>query len=207
MSDPEAYQLACLPSLSTATRPTRFSGRGVGLDVVRENVERLGGRISIASSPGRGSRVELALPLTLALIQALLVRSAGQLFALPVTRVRTSLDWTDADEGGGVAKPGGADPVRLDEWLGLNRAGSAGLARTALLLEAGGGSIGVVVDEVLGRREVVVRPLGPPLNSLVAYSGAAMLEDGSIVLVLDPESIVASRASNEPPRSSQVLLD
>ena len=89
--------------------------------------------------------------------------------------------------------PGGADAVRLDEWLRLEREGDGGGTESALLLDAGERSVVVVVDEVLGRRELVVRPLGPPLNALLAYSGAALLEDGSIVLVLDPEAIVARR--------------
>jgi two-component system chemotaxis sensor kinase CheA len=204
MSDTDAFLLATLPSLSTADRPNRFSGRGVGMDVVRENVERLGGRMSIQSTAGRGTRIDLALPLTLALIQALLVRSAGEMYALPVTRIKTGLSWSDAAGDPDATAPTGAEVVRLSELLGVDRDRESGGAETALVLDVDGRSVGLLVEEVLGRREIVVRPMGPPLTALKPYSGAALLEDGSIVLVLDPDSVVtpASRATSETAHSA-----
>ena len=205
MSDAEAYLLSTVPSLSTVDRPTRVSGRGVGMDVVRRSVEQLGGSLSLSSQPGCWTRVELRLPATAALIQALLLRSGEDLFAMPVSRVRTTLDWRCGAHPGAEEVPDGAPGalrvVRLDAWLGLPPADEPRGNLTALLLDLEDRNVGLVVDEVLGRRDLLVRPLGAPLSSMAPYSGAALLDDGSVALVLDVERLAALRREDGAPRA------
>lgn len=205
LSDRDALLLATLPKVSTHAQVTRFSGRGVGLDVVRDGVERLGGRLSIDSRPGRGTRIDLALPLTLALLQALLVRCGERLFALPIARVQSTISWENSPKRS-EAREGGPALVHLRDRLDLGRTAAPTSDATALLFEIEGRPAALVVDEVIGRREIVVRPLGPPLNALRHYSGAALLDDGSIVLLLDPDSIVSGQdaAEGRLPRSIHV---
>ncbi len=196
MSDAEALLLSTLPGLSTAAKPTEVSGRGVGMDVVRSAIEGLGGRLEIDSDPGRGARIRILLPLTLAVVQALLVRSRGDLFALPISSAERMLPLGEGTRRTAKGRPllpeeeEGIELLPLDECLGLDgeRPPWQG-TRAVVVCPIGERRVGIVVDEVLGRREVVVRPLASPLRALETYSGAALLEDGSIVLVLDPASL------------------
>ena len=182
LTDGEALLLITQPAFSTAAHLTEISGRGVGLDVVRNAIEQLGGRLGIESEPGRGSRFEVVLPLNLALVRALLVRCAGELFALPVSQIEKTLD-PATEPAGGIPLP----RVRLAERLGLDPPVSACPSTPAvLLMHLPRGPLGLVVDEVIGQRELTVKPLPPPLDALSSYSGAALLEDGSIALVVDP---------------------
>lgn len=202
LSDADCYELITLPAFSTTAQATRVSGRGIGMDVVRRNVEHLGGRLSIRSEPGRRTRVEMDMPMTLALVPALLLRCAGQLFALPLGRIRES------DEGG--REPAGPAPgergeeprserpvIRLRDHISAPPPAGRPADEATLLLDSTYGSMDIVVDEILGKREIVVRPLRPPLNELRHYAGAALLEDGSIALVLDPDELLLDR----PPRT------
>ncbi len=188
LGEDESLMLATLPGLSTAEILTDVSGRGVGLDAARAAIEALGGRLEIRSSAGRGAQMRMLLPLTLALVPALLVRSRGQLFALPSSGVERMLPPPPA---GATAEPSPV-VVRLDERLGLPHATTAaGDTGPALLCPTGERPLALIVDEVLGQKEIVVKPLRSPLGLLEEYSGAALLEDGSIVLVLDPPALLA----------------
>jgi len=192
LSDAEALMLTTRPGFSTAPELTQLSGRGVGMDVVRRNVEDLGGRLRIESQPERGTRVELELPLNLALIPAVLVRCAGELYALPVQQVLETLDLdavgTRVAAGDEVssAKNGAIELQRLSERLGIEEPDAqAGSPGAVLVLTEAPRRIGLVVDEVLGQRQIVVKPLREPLAGLRPYSGAALLEDAAIALVID----------------------
>lgn len=192
LSDREALMLTTRPGFSTAPEVTQLSGRGVGMDVVRRNVEDLGGRLRIESQPGRGTRVDLELPLNLALIPAVLVRCAGESYALPVQQVLETLDLDTAGArvaAGHEASSGANGTIelqRLSERLGIEKPGAqAGRPGTVLVLNETRHPIGLVVDEVLGQRQVVVKPLREPLAGLRPYSGAALLEDATIALVID----------------------
>jgi len=192
LSDGEALMLTTWPGFSTAPEVTHVSGRGVGMDVVRRNVEELGGRLRIESQPGRGTRVELELPLNLALIPAVLVRCAGESYALPVQQVLETLklDAAGARVAAGHEAPsatsGAIELQRLSERLGIDTTrAQADSPGTVLVLTETPHPIGLVVDEVLGQRQVLVTPLRGPLAGLRPYSGAALLEDATIALVID----------------------
>ena len=194
MPDADAIQLITQPGFTTAAETTEVSGRGVGMDVVRTAVEAVGGRLRIDGRPGHGARFEITLPPTVALVQTYIVRASGFAFAIPLASLKRM---APMDDQGTTWRDGrrfwnvGAEEVpvwALAEVLGLSsQEATAGMA---LITEsASKAKVGIEVDEVVGRRELVVRPLPVPLSSLRGYSGAAVLDDGSIVLVLDPASL------------------
>jgi two-component system chemotaxis sensor kinase CheA len=195
LSDRDALHLITAPGFSTVDETTEVSGRGVGMDVVRSAVEALGGRLRIDARTGRGTRFELALPPTVALVQTYIVRASGQAFAVPLnalTRMAPMDDTVTSWREGRRFWSSGSEEIEvwaLRDVFGLGGA-PATTSGMALIGESTGGSaVGIEVDEVVGRREIVVRPLPPPLSGLQGYSGAAVLDDGSIVLVLDPANL------------------
>jgi len=195
MSAAAARQLITLPGFSTVEETTEVSGRGVGMDVVRSAVEGLGGRLRIESEPGRGTRFTISLPSSVALVQAYLVRAGQATFAVPLASIGRmapmddqSTAWRDGRRFWSI----GAEDVPIAGLREILELGGPAPVRggMALLGETPDGrSVGVEVDEVLGRREIVVRPLPAPLADLPGYSGAAVLDDGSIVLVLEPAQL------------------
>jgi len=191
LDDGEALMLATLPNVSTASRVSHVSGRGVGLDVVREAVKRLGGFLAIRSSPGAGTSLCLSVPFSVALFAALLVRSRGQLFAVPMAAVERAIDThAPAPFGGDVPAP-----LRLDERLGLMADAQAAPDdpnRWLITIRAGDRTGGLRVDEIIGHKELVVEPLRGPISRLRHYAGAALLDDGTIALVLDPTRLLGA---------------
>lgn len=196
MEDAEALHLITVPGFSTVEETTEISGRGVGMDVVKNAVEAIGGRLRIEATPGRGTRFSLALPPTVALVQSYVVRASGISFAVPLaalTRMAPMDDQGTAWRDGRRYWNLGSDEVpvwALRDVLSLTGPTPTVGHGLALIAESGRGTtVGIEVDEVVGRRELVVRPLPPPLTGLRGYSGAAVLDDGSIVLVLDPANL------------------
>jgi len=190
---------------STAATVTETSGRGVGLDAVRVMVGRLKGTVGLSSVPGVGTTFTVRLPLTLAVIRALMVRSAGQTFAVPLGAVAEvlRLDPGAADSLGGedVARVAGRTHPRvtLAALMGLkNTPAPAGTRPPAVVLAVGDRRYVVVVDEVLGGREVVVKPLGSHLRRVPGVAGATLLGDGSVVLILDPLDLFATPVAAAP---------
>jgi len=196
LPDADALMLVTVPGFSTVEETTEVSGRGVGMDVVKNSVEAIGGRLRIDSTFGRGTRFELVLPPTVALVQVYIVRANGAAFAVPLAALTRMAPMDDQGttwrDGRRFWNLGSEDiPVwTLRDVLALPGApGSVGQGM-ALIGESGGGdTVGIEVDEVVGRREIVVRPLPAPLTGLAGYSGAAVLDDGSIALVLDPANL------------------
>ena len=194
LADADALLLITHPGFSTAAVMSEVSGRGVGMDVVKHAVEATGGRLRIDARPGRGARFELALPATVALVQAYVVRASGVSFAVPLAAL---LRMAPMDDHGTIWRDGrrfsSAGSEEIPVWalcdvLGLPHVRPVG--GMALIAEsARGTTVGIEVDEIVGRREIVVRPLPVPLSGLPGYSGAAVLDDGSIVLVLDPANL------------------
>jgi two-component system chemotaxis sensor kinase CheA len=210
LGERELLQLIFLPGFSTAEAVTNVSGRGVGMDVVRTNVEKIGGKVEIDSRPGKGTTMRLRIPLTLAIIPALIVRTLNQSFALPQgalselvhvppERAASSIEWM---EGTPLYRLRGQllPLIFLDQMLspGLPRALSeendhSQRDRFIAVLDADGRRFGLVVDGLADPEEIVVKPLSAVLKSIGLYSGATVLGSGDLALILDPGSI-ASRA-------------
>jgi two-component system chemotaxis sensor kinase CheA len=190
----DPLQYAFEPGLSTASAVTRISGRGVGMDVVRTNVEGLGGRIELRSAPGLGTTVRIRLPLTLAIIPGVVVQGGGRTFVLPRRHVRELLRVHDRGSPFYPVRGAMLPVVRLAEALGLPPAGSDG---ALAVVETEGRRFGLFVDRILDTQDVVVKPLGDPLRGLPVYGGATTLVDGAVALILDVGG-VAEHAGIEP---------
>ena len=195
----ESLLLVTLPGFSTAEQTTEVSGRGVGMDAVRHRVESLGGRFDLRSVPGEGSEMEMSLPLSMAAVPALMLRSGERLFAVPIASVERGIR-LEGPRGRPVAPGAGEDGAALPLVDLAERLGLPGSDQSepgwALILPSEAGSTGLIVDELLGRRELIVRPLEAPLKGLREYSGAALLEDGRIALVLDPTELIPAGAGS-----------
>jgi two-component system chemotaxis sensor kinase CheA len=199
MPDEEVVELIFAPGFSTAAVVPDISGRGVGLDVVRSNVRKLNGRVGVRSTVGKGSIFTIKLPLTLAIIDALLVKSGEQVFAIPGTSVEETLIVPPESlshltsrqainlrgEVLGVCRLKhllkSASPVNVaDEADGLS----------VVVVSAAGRRMGIIVDTFVRRQEVVIKPLAPYLASLPGISGASIMGDGGVVLILDPAELL-----------------
>ncbi len=198
LSDRDALMLVCLPGFSTAHAVTETSGRGVGMDVVKSAVGNLGGTLEIISAPGQGSRFQMRLPLSIAIIKTLLVSCAGRSLAIPITRVQRTLDLSTSE----IQQSGQNRTFRLEEELvclfslaealGLPKV-AAGAITWVILTEVQGRRIGLEVDNFLGHREVFVKSLGFPLNLLTGLSGATVEGNGQVVFIVDPQSLLEER--------------
>ena len=198
LSDRELLQLIFLPGFSTAEKVTNVSGRGVGMDVVRTNVERIGGKVELDSRPGSGTTLRLSIPLTLAIIPALIVRSRGQNFALPqgalfelvhlsAGQAREEIEWL---ENAPLYRLRGRllPLVFLDRLLAQTEAGGDAGCYIAVL-NADGRRYGLVVDGLADPEEIVVKPLSAVLKRIGMFSGATVMGNGEMALILDPGAI------------------
>ncbi len=198
LSDRDVLMLVCHPGFSTAKEVTETSGRGVGLDVVKEAVRSLGGTLEIISAPGKGARFQMRLPLSIAIIKILLVSCADHLLAIPITRVQRTLDLPTAE----IQHSGQKRVFRLGEEvvtlcslaeiLGLPEV-AAGETSWVILTEVQGRRVGLQVDHFIGQREAFVKNLGFPLNLLTGLSGAAVEGDGRVVFIVDPQTLLEDR--------------
>ncbi|MEN6539787.1 MAG: chemotaxis protein CheA, partial [Mizugakiibacter sp.] len=192
MADEECYELIFLPGFSTRSEISDISGRGVGMDVVKTRVAELGGTIAIRSQVGRGSEIKVSVPLTLAILRALMVRVAGRMLALPLANVSEvfELDASRVRTVDGrevVAHRARPLPLsRLDRWLGADaNAADAGAREHVAVVHIGHQRVGCVVHEVVGREEVVIKPLGALLRQVPGIAGATITGDGRIALIVD----------------------
>jgi two-component system, chemotaxis family, sensor kinase CheA len=192
----ELLALIFQPGFSTAEKVTNLSGRGVGMDVVKTNVEKVGGTVDLQSTPGVGTTVKIKLPLTLAIIPALMVMSGGERFAIPQASLRELLRLESAD-GNRIEFVQGYPVYRLRghllPLLYLNRElnlpgatpnGTCGPANI-VVVRADTHEFGIVVDEIGDTEEIVVKPLRRQLKQLTVYSGATIMGDGQVALILD----------------------
>ena len=205
LGDREALDLMFLPGFSTAERVTGVSGRGVGLDVVRQQLEQAGGRVEVDTRPGAGTTFTLVLPLTLATLRALLVGVQGHLYALPLADVgevvRVDPDALRSVQGRWATTVRGQVVPLL--WLRQFgdprfRPQPAGEPLVAVLVEHQGQPVGLVVDRLLGEQEVVVKGLGELLAGTRGLSGATILGDGRLALILDTPALVTELAFGGP---------
>lgn len=212
MPDAQVQRLIFAPGFSTAEAVTNLSGRGVGMDVVRSNIEQIGGQIDLDSLPGRGTSFRIRIPLTLAIMPALVVGAGGQRFALPQSSV---LELVRLRAGGDprLDRLGDmrllrlrdllAPVVALHEALGLPDPGVE--PRFAVVADIGGRRFGLLVDEVLDTEEIVVKPLSARLREIPRFAGATILGDGSVVLIVDMRDL-AALAGEPPARDGQAEL-
>ncbi len=215
LHDADAANLVFRSGLSTSQRVSHISGRGVGLDVVRQNVADLHGSLSVDSSPGRGTTFTMVLPLTLASSRGLLLTAAGQTFALPLTTVErmilirqadvTVVDGKDAilDQGQPVAL------VRLASLLELPvETAAEGAAETGpnivIIISVAGKRLGLMVDNLVGEQEIVIKNLGKQLVKVGGFMGATMLGSGQIILVLHAADLLKLASWSHPRRTNPV---
>jgi two-component system chemotaxis sensor kinase CheA len=194
MSEAELLQLICRPGFTTARRITEISGRGIGMDVVRHTVDQLGGTLQILSSRGQGVCFRFILPLTVSIVPVLLVEADGHMVALPLIWIEQTLD-VPRQQLRGFGNSHTADLgdrqlrlVFLSGLLGLP--GATGSHASTIVCELRGGHAGLVVDAVAGQKEVFVKPLAFPLNTIHGLSGATILGDGRVVFLVDPCALI-----------------
>jgi chemotaxis protein histidine kinase CheA/CheY-like chemotaxis protein len=211
-SDEQIVAAIFEPGVSTRDAADELAGRGVGLDVVRENIARLGGEIAVTSTPGAGTRFSIRLPLTTAITQAFLFKVAGHVYALPNVHVVESrpLESSSPVLPSHIAQHGAPVPlVSLHKVLGVE--GPADVRRVPILLvDFAGRRLAATCDKVIGPREIVVKSLGPLLAPLGLYAGATISGSGKVQLIIDPaalaqiaypaaEPATTPLAPNEPP--------
>jgi two-component system chemotaxis sensor kinase CheA len=196
LTDEQAVHLIFLPGFSSAETVTDVSGRGVGMDVVRESVRKLRGTVDISTTKGKGVTFRIQLPLTLAIIEVLLVRAGALAYALPIHSVRETL-LVDSSEIETMEKKavifirGQALPLmELRVLLGGGPTVPHQWRVPVVVLGIAGGKVAVSVDELLGKQDVVMKPLGEYLGKVEGVEGAAILADGSITLIIDLEFVL-----------------
>jgi chemosensory pili system protein ChpA (sensor histidine kinase/response regulator) len=202
LTDEEAMQLILEPGFSTAGRVTQAAGRGVGMDVVATEVKKMGGGLFIESTAGKGSRFTIRLPFTLAISQALIVRVADELYALPLATVEGVVRLPRKIVARHLGKDApmfeyGGQKYRFQQLgsfvgLGPTRLPEADVSMSVVLIRAGEHSTALVTDELVGSREIVVKSLGPQISGIRGIAGATILGDGRIVIILDMGSLVRS---------------
>jgi two-component system, chemotaxis family, sensor kinase CheA len=197
LTQQEVFNLVFLPGFSTAEKITNVSGRGVGMDVVRTNLEKIGGTADLHSVAGKGTTVRIKIPLTLAIIPALVTRCEGERFAIPQISLTELVRLESAKN---IEQAHGAPVYRLRGHLlplvylrdvlyprptGKTRVRDETESINIAVLQAGSRRFGLVVDEILDTEEIVVKPLGKQLKGISAYAGATIMGDGSVALILD----------------------
>lgn len=199
----EIFLLIFAPGFSTAETITDVSGRGVGMDVVRRNIEKLRGRIEIQSAAGRGTTFTLLLPLTLAIIDGLIVGLGDERYIIPTLSVRESfrprpgMVSTVHERGEVVSVRGRLTPLlRLGNHLGTRAHALDPTDGIVVVVESGDGSRGLLVDRLIGKQEVVIKSLGESFKRNNLLAGAAILGDGRVGLILDVDTLVKSPVSD-----------
>ncbi|OXS16724.1 chemotaxis protein CheA [Zobellella denitrificans] len=201
LSEQEVYQLIFEPGFSTADTVTNLSGRGVGMDVVRRNILALRGRIDLDSRPGQGTRISIRLPLTLAIIDGFLVGVGGERYVVPLDTVQECIELSEADrrlarEHSYLNLRGEVLPlIKLGEHFGL--AAAKGRRENVVVVQCAGQKAGLVVDELLGEHQTVIKPLGKLFGALRGIGGSTILGDGSVALILDVSTFVQAMISRE----------
>jgi two-component system chemotaxis sensor kinase CheA len=198
LSDREAYNLIFLPGFSTAAAVTNISGRGVGMDVVKSHIEKIGGVVDLFSRPGEGATVKIKIPLTLAIIPGLVITSGGERFVIPqvslLELIRIEADSKEKHieyvHGTPVyRRRGSLLPIAyLNQVLSLNDL-DGDEAISMVVLQVEDRQFGLVVDGINDTQEIVVKPLGKQLKGLTLYAGATIMGDGRVALILDVQGI------------------
>ena len=207
LTESEIFSLIFQPGFSTAEKVTDLSGRGVGMDVVRRNIENLRGKVEIQSRPGQGTTFTILLPLTLAIIDGLLVGVGGERYIIPTLSVRESFRpppgtvKTVQGRGEVVSVRGRQTPLlRLGHYLGRTSRAVKPEDGIVVVVESGDAARGLLVDELLGKQEVVIKSLGHAFGQQNLLAGGAVLGDGWVGLILDVDTLV--QMPYHPPQSA-----
>ena len=209
LTESEIFALLFQPGFSTAKQVTDVSGRGVGMDVVRQRVDRLRGSIDVSSEPGAGTQVTLRLPLTLAIIDGLLVNIGEACFVLPLANILECIELTQADISQANGKPMANVRGEIVPYLRLRERFNMRMPRPEIeqimVVQTEQGRYGFVVDKVLGNCQTVIKNLGRFYRHVQVVSGATILGNGTVALILDPERLaqdavraVSQRARGRP---------
>jgi two-component system, chemotaxis family, sensor kinase CheA len=207
LSEDEINNLIFLPGFSTAEKISDISGRGVGMDVVRRNIQDVGGRISLRSDRGRGMTIQLALPLTLAVMDGMVIRVGQETYVMPMSAIVECLRPPPADlhnligTSGMLTLRGTLVPlVQLVELLDIRSAATASEERVVIISDAGEGTrFGIVVDELLGHQQVVVKSIEESYGSVPGIAGATILGNGRVAFILDVEKLSDIASSQNVP--------
>lgn len=197
LSDQQVFQYILKPGFSTADKVTSVSGRGVGMDVVNTNMQQIGGMIELSSREGVGTTVRMKIPLTLAVISALIVKCANAVFALPqmnlLELVRLQADDKNLRHFGErmvlSLREDLLPVIRLEDLMQLERSTPRPDSELVMVLQIGSARFGVCVDAVLDTEEIVVKPSSGLLSTLTVYAGNTILGDGTVVMILDPAGL------------------
>ncbi|OQX73342.1 MAG: chemotaxis protein CheA [Campylobacteraceae bacterium 4484_4] len=196
LSDKEAYSLIFKPGFSTAVQVTGVSGRGVGMDVVKTNIEKLNGIIDIESELGKGSVFKLKIPLTLAIMQSLLVSVQEEYFAIPLASVletvRISLDEIYTIEGKNVLRLRNEvlSLVRLADMFGVEQVFDSGEHAYVVIIGLAESKLGIIVDGLVGQEEIVIKSMGDYLQGIEGIAGATIRGDGGVTLITDVSAMM-----------------
>ena len=198
MSESQIQRFIFMAGFSTAAKITSVSGRGVGMDVVRNNIERINGTIDISSVAGEGTVLSIRIPLTLAIVSGLIVKSARERFVIPQLNVVELVRASGGGEPGAVCvnRIGGTKMLRLRDQLlplvelapvlGLADPKTDDTSGVIVVVQAAGGMFGIGVDDVFDTEEIVVKPVAQQLRHLTLFSGNTILGDGAVIMILDP---------------------
>jgi two-component system chemotaxis sensor kinase CheA len=205
LTEAQIHKFIFAPGFSTATAVTSISGRGVGMDVVKSNIDQIGGTIDLKSSFGQGMSFRIKIPLTLAIISALLVEADGDRFAIPQMAV-IELVHVDADSEHRIERIKDASILRLRNKLlplvhlkSLLRLAEAKIEDAeafVVVMQVGSHTFGIVVDQVFHTEEIVVKPMSSMLRHIAEFSGNTILGDGSVIMILDPNGMAAAIGSD-----------
>lgn len=199
LTDQELNHLIFAPGFSTANEVTALSGRGVGMDVVKRTIDGLRGTIDVSTTPGKGSVFTLRLPLTLAIIDGMLVRVGNGRYTIPLAAVEECVELPEGIEANSKGRNfldirGALVPyLRLREVFGLK--GEADAHQKVVIVSSGEGRVGLVVDQIIGNNQAVIKQLSKLHSGIKSFSGATILGDGEVALILDTAHLVASGQS------------
>ena len=197
MDSNDIMRLIFMSGFSTAETVTDVSGRGVGMDVVRTKIEALGGTLELDSTPGQGTRVRIRLPLTLAIIQALLIQVQEETYAIPLGSIDSTINIVPTDirtiqQQEVILLRGQIIPlIRLGRRLGIEQSNDFGAEQElyVVIVQSGDNKIGLLVDSLVGQQEIVIKSLGTILTGIKQIAGATILGDGQVVLILDVNAL------------------
>lgn len=198
LNESELVQLLFKPGFSTSDIITDISGRGVGMDVVKQSIERLKGMVYLKTEHGKGTTVTVKVPLTLAMARVMFVSAGGQTYAIPTTSIEETLrlkleDVKTVENQEAMLLRGHAVPLaHLASILGINGTGQAEDKKPVVIVNLGGVRVGLIVDKLVEEHEVVIKTLGGRLSSVRNIAGATVLGNGDVVLILNPPDLVAA---------------